>query len=230
MSAQASCAEKRELDLLLAEVARDREERRGIETRAAEVIAASMVALGLAANVATRLDVNFGGVLGGAGLLILALSGLLFLIAVALLAVGLRPEFYIRKDDRDIPGLAETDPSEAIKRARDWREKLLRGNKKKLKRIWRASLAFAIAVVCLLASGALLLAASRVRIPSNGTPKKLPIAIPGPPGARGPRGQPGPHGRQGQPGPRGRNGPPGAPGPRGPRGYPGPPGQLAPTP
>lgn len=207
-------AQTRELDRLIDAAGRDRDERRGIEARAATLIAASLVALGLIGNVATRLDIRLGGLVGGLGLAMLISSGVAILVALTALTIGFGPNFYIPpRGEKDIPRTAEESPDEAIDMARNFVGELRRRNKRKLRSLQWAGQALMVAIALLVLGGGLLLADSRISVPGgNGA------ETPAPPG---PQGDPGPPGAQGQPGPHGRQGPPGESGPRGPRGYPG---------
>lgn len=214
-----SDSQTRELDRLIDAAGRDRDERRGIEARAATLIAASLVALGLIGNVATRLDIRLGGLVGGIALVMLILSGLLILLALAALTVGFGPRFYVPPAGAmDIPRAAEAAPQQAIDQARDFVKELRNLNRGKLKFLQWAGQGLMVAVALLVVSAALLIADSRISVPSQPNTNE--------PGRRGPKGDPGPPGRQGEPGPHGRQGRPGESGPPGPRGFPGPPGSI----
>jgi hypothetical protein len=205
-------APTRELDRLIDAAGREREERRGIEARAATLIAASLVALGLAGNVATGLNIRLGGLIGDVGLVMLILSGLLILVTLAALIFGFQPRFYKPPAGQmDIPRAAEAAPRQAINQAREFVKVLRDGNRRKLESLRLAGRALMAAVASLVVGVGLLIAGSRISVPSA---------------QQGAKGDPGPPGRQGEPGPHGRRGDPGESGPPGPRGYPGPPGSI----
>jgi Collagen triple helix repeat (20 copies) len=208
----------RQLDRLASAEEREREERRGLETRATTLIAASVVALGLIANAATQVSIR--ATFAETGLLIL--SGVLIVGALVVWIVGFHPFLRARSDSPDIAALGEETPLQAIEAQRNFVTKLQKGNRRKLIYLHAGSQAFAFAL------GLLALSLVFLSTDSHGiAPVKSPVPSydPDPPGPRGAQGQPGPPGTQGQPGVAGRQGQAGASGPAGRQGDPGPPGR-----
>lgn len=216
-------AEHRALDLAYEAERLERDERRGLETRAAALIGALLVVVTIEATLVTRIDLSKASVL-----VVMLTAGVLALVAYALALLGTalaraRPE---RSEDFAWPRQAEaSDPAGALNAQWAEVETIGKANSALLKATRRAGLVLSAIVAYLAAAVLLVVLTHAVDFDTSAVPSSSSTTGNG---ARGPRGLPGPPGRQGDPGPAGKQGEPGSSGPRGPRGFAGPAGPVGP--
>lgn len=223
---------ERALDLAYGAEQIEREERRGLEVRAATLTGAFLVLVTVLVTAATKVD--FEKV---PAYLKYATGGVLLYTAllVAMMAVSLaratsdagRPGSVVDV----VPRITERKrPTRALRLQDTKVQRIISGNRYLLRLLRAGSLALGVlafysAVILVL----LVLTGGFDSVANTPAPSSAPAGPPGPTGLRGPQGQPGKDGRGGDAGASGRRGDPGLPGPSGPRGRSGPAGpQRAP--
>jgi hypothetical protein len=239
---QPTSSQIRELDRLLDAETRERDERRGIESTQGGLLAALLVAIGLAGGAATQVNIQASP----ASELLLAASAILSIIALGLLVLGFKPLYFTKLRGAnsktpqrsrlhrwlrpttssawiDIAALGESAPADAIDKQRRIVQLVEGQNLSRLKLLaWATRLLWLITLFVVIAVAFLIL-----HVGGNITNTSASTGTPGRPGRQGQpgvagpqggRGAPGPAGRQGLPGPPGRQGRPGVSGPPGPQG------------
>ena len=224
---------KRQLDLAYDAERAERDERRGLETRAATLVTALLLVITVLATLGTNLDIDGAG--RGVALVVAALP-----IAVAVVVVMLAAALYLTTSDAgaiadpadpDLPAeireLEVVDVGIALQRQNVKVRRMIAGNQRLLRVTRYASMGLAAIVLYaagIFAVAVLVGAFDGASDDASGSDRGSQQGEPGPRGPSGAQGKPGPSGPQGEPGPAGREGNPGKAGPRGPRGFPGPPG------
>jgi heme A synthase len=200
-------AQQRELDLGYAAELAEREERRGLETRAAATVAALLVIVTGVASALSHIDTRHVESLAK-WLLYGAAAGAIVLLLT--LARGLAGGLARSWKRRGKPRLLErNNPASAITLQDEKVEALVKQNGSLLRAVQFANLLFAAALVA--AAAGIILVATHGGLRESGSNEDSPTVVVrserGPPGLRGPTGATGPRGSRGRPGSRGQRGP-----------------------
>jgi hypothetical protein len=199
--------QKRELDLGYSDECAEREERRGLETRAAATVAALLIVVTGGASAVSHLDTHRVTPLA-MSLLVGAAGWVLLLLAVLSLTLAggfLRPA----PESTEVPRkLERTDPVHAIEVQDEKIKRLIVQNARLLFTVRLANLGFVTVLAYLVAGVGVIALQGGIQTASLADTPKTPspmveIGPPGPPGPRGRRGLRGPRGALGPRGPSG---------------------------
>jgi hypothetical protein len=218
-------SEQRILDLAYDQEKLERDERRGLEVRAATLTGSLFVLITLLTTAAAKIDFAKAPTWITIAMAILPTYTALFIAFMAFRLARATSDVRKPDDEEDVlPRRTErTDPVLALEQQDTKVKRIIEGNRSLLGIIRLGSLGLGVlAIYAALALSLAMLTGSFESSDSSTTPAAQGPA--GPAGPRGRQGDAGPAGVQGVAGPRGVAGTPGRAGPRGPRGRSGPAG------